>query len=219
MIDVALKLGAAADGIDINKVKMDIYDRLSAYYGTSLNKIKMSKALHDIIMLLKQNNLRVSPNFVLLAKATVTTESLAYNLDPSLNFVKVARPFVKRLAKERLKPQQIAERARRKVDAMFSFAESIPKKTADFLADLHDTSRDLRRIDKDLNTLAVELDRSSNRVTLGFLAGTLMIASTLLLPFQKPSGMGIPPLSLTGYIIALFVLLVIFISILREKKI
>ncbi|MBW2971456.1 AarF/ABC1/UbiB kinase family protein, partial [Candidatus Woesearchaeota archaeon] len=219
MVDAAVELGATPHGIDMDALKRDVYDRLSKYYGTEIEKIKVSDALNDLIRMFRQNNIRVIPNFVLLTKATVTLESLASRLDPKLNFVEVARPFVNRLAKKRLHPRHIAERAKRKVETMLAFAESIPKKTDAFLTELHDTSRDLRRIDSDISSLTVELGRSSNRVTLGFLAGTLFIASTILLPFQTLKLFGVPALSFLGYIIALIVTVSIFFSILGEKKI
>ena len=62
------------------------------------------------------------------------------------------------------------------------------------------------------------MDRSSNRVTLGFLAGTLFIASTILLPFQTYKLFGMPFLSFIGYAIALLVTIAILISIIGEKK-
>ncbi|MBN1544270.1 AarF/ABC1/UbiB kinase family protein [Candidatus Woesearchaeota archaeon] len=219
MVDAAVKLGVTGEGADIDRIRSDVHERLSAYYGASLEKIRMSSAFNDLIKLFRQNSIRVLPNFVLLAKATVTIEGLASKMDPKMDFVEVARPFVKRMARERLDPRRIAERARRKVDAMLEFAGSIPRKTSALIANLHDTDRDLRRIDKDISALTVEIDRSSNRVTLGFLAGTLFIASTILLPFQTLKVLGVPALSFLGYVIALVITVSIFFSMLGEKKI
>ncbi|MBW2965322.1 AarF/ABC1/UbiB kinase family protein [Candidatus Woesearchaeota archaeon] len=217
MVDVAVKLGVASEQADLEGIRAEVYDKLSQYYGTTLENINISKALNDLIMIFRQNNLKVHPNFVLLAKAVVTLEGLAKQMDPKLNFVEVAKPFVTKLARKRMQPKEIAHRAKRKVAAMLEFAESLPRKATAVLTDLHDTSRDLRRIDRDINVLAVEMDRSSNRLTLGFLAGTLFVASTIMLPFQKPTA-GLPMFSMFGFLIALLVLAFIFISIIREKK-
>jgi ubiquinone biosynthesis protein len=217
MVESAIKVGTVPEDVDLDQIRRDIHDRLSTYYGATVEQVKMSDALNDIIRLFRSHNLHISPNFVLLAKATVTLEGLAARMYPKLNFVEAAKPFVKRLVKERMHPKRIAERARRKVGLMLEFAESIPRKTTTLLAELHDTGNDLRRIDRDLSMLTTEIGRSSNRVTLGFLAGTLFIASTILLPFQTAWNM--PTLSFAGYIVALVVMVFIFISIIREKKI
>ncbi|MBU2561714.1 MAG: AarF/ABC1/UbiB kinase family protein [Nanoarchaeota archaeon] len=219
MVDAAVRLGVTREGADLDRIRSDVHERLSAYYGTSLDRLRMSQAFNDLIRLFRQNSIRVLPNFVLLTKATVTIEGLASKMDPKMDFVEVARPFVKRIARERLHPKHIAERARRKVDAMLEFAGSIPKKTSALISNLHDTDRDLRRIDQDISALTVEIDRSSNRVTLGFLAGTLFIASTILLPFQTLKIWGVPALSFIGYVTALVVTVSIFFSMLGEKKI
>ncbi len=218
MVSTSVKLGVVSDDVNMEKVKQDLYDKMSAYYGTSIDKIKTSRVLNDLILTFRENDLKVLPNFVLLAKATITLESVAAKLDPKLNFVEVARPFVKKILVQRLKPRQIADRAKRKIEAMLEFTESIPRKTTTLIEELHDTDRDLRRIDNDISNLAVEMDRSSNRVTLGFLAGTLFIASTVLLPYQTAKVAGVPALSFIGYITALIVMISIFISMLKEKK-
>jgi len=219
MVDAASRLGVSTEGTDNTKLKQDIYEHLSSYYNTPLDKIKVSVLLNNLLRMFRQNRLRVSPNFVLLAKATITLESIATKLDPRLNFVEIAKPFVTRIARERMSPRKIAERAKNKISALVDFTAAIPQKTNAFITELHDTGQDLRRIDADISSLTTEIDKSSNRITLGFLAGTLFIASTILLPFQKPTEYGLPWLTILGYLTALLVLFALFISMLREKKI
>jgi ubiquinone biosynthesis protein len=219
MIESVMKLGAAPEHADMPKLKDALYDHISQYYGTTLSKVKMSKLFTDVIRIMKENNLKALPNFVLFAKATMTLEGLALRMDPDLDLVQISKPFVKRIERERLNPRKIAERAKRKVDDLLQFAQAIPQKTNTLLTEIHDTDRDLRRIDRDISTLSVEIDRSSNRLTLGFLAGTLFIAATMMIPFQKTTLWGVPAFSLIGYVIALIVLLAIFLSMIKEKKI
>jgi hypothetical protein len=65
----------------------------------------------------------------------------------------------------------------------------------------------------------MEMDRSSNRITLGFLAGTIIIASALAMPYQKTLIFGMPALSFLGYVLSLLIILALFVSMVREKKI
>ncbi len=218
MVEESVKMGVKREGSDVQDLKRDIYDRLAMYYETEISKIRMSDALNDLIELFRKHKMKVLPNFVLLTKATVTLEGVAEELDPKLNFIEVSKPFVKRLARRRLRPENIAERVKKKVESVYDFAESLPRRADNLMSDLHGTSRDLRRIDKDISSLTVELDRSSNRLTLGFLAGTLFIASTMMLPYEVQRVYGMPVMSFLGYIIALVITLSIFVSILREKK-
>ncbi len=219
LIDAALKLGITTQESDVETIRRDLYDYLAPFHDTPLDKIRIADLLHNIIKILRENHLRISPNFVLLVKATVTLEGLAQRLDPKLNFIASAKPFVKKLVRERMHPRRIAERAKRKIETMMEFAGSIPRKTDALLTELHDTTRDLHRIDTDISSLTRELDKSSNRVTLGFLAGTLFVASTILVPFQPQSTLGMPVLSFIGYVAAFVITISIFLSIMREKKI
>lgn len=219
VIDAALKLGITTQESDTEKIRRDLYDYLAPYHGTPLDKMKVSELLHNIIKIFRENHLRISPNFVLLVKATVTLESVAQELDPRMNFITSAKPFVRKLARERMSPKNLAKRAKRKVETVLEFAGSIPRKTDTMITELHGTTRDLKRIDRDISSLTLELDRSSNRVTLGFLAGTLFIASTILVPFQPKTQLGMPLLSSVGYAAAFIITISIFTSIIREKKI
>lgn len=219
LIDAALKLGITTQESDVEKIRRDLYDYLAPFHDIPLDKIRIADLLHNIIKILRENHLKISPNFVLLVKATVTLEGLAQRLDPKLNFITSAKPFVKKLVRERMQPKRIVERAKRKVETMMEFAGSIPRKTDALLTELQDTTRDLHRIDTDISSLTQELDKSSNRVTLGFLAGTLFVASTILVPFQPQSTLGMPVLSFIGYVAAFVITISIFLSIVREKKI
>ncbi|MBW2997734.1 AarF/ABC1/UbiB kinase family protein [Candidatus Woesearchaeota archaeon] len=219
VINEALKMGVTTDDSDVQQIRRDLYDYLSGYYGTPLEKMNVTEVMQTLIRIFRQNKLKLPPSFVLLVKATVTLEGFATRLDPKMNFVESAKPYVKKLTRRRMHPARIAKRAKKKVEMMLEFAESIPKKTSTLLSELHGTGRDLRRIDKDISSLTVEMDRSSNRLTLGFLAGTLFIASTMMLPYGTALMFGMPALSFIGYIMALLITISIFVSITREKKI
>ncbi|NQU79117.1 AarF/ABC1/UbiB kinase family protein [Candidatus Woesearchaeota archaeon] len=219
VIDACVHMGVVGYGADITKLREDVIENFASFHNIDVSKLRLSKVLSTMIKAFKQNNLRIPTSLVLMLKAVVTLEGMVHSIYPDFNMVTKYKPFARKLALKRLNPKKIAERAINKTEKMMDFAESLPLKTDKFIRELDNTDRDLRRIDKDLNVLAVEIDRSSNRITLGFLAGTLFIASTILLPFQTFKLWGIPLLSFIGYMVALTVLITIFISILKEKKI
>ena len=104
-----------------------------------------------------------------------------------------------------------------KTRQLASFIDTIPRKTTAFLNELAIADKDLGKIDRDISLLASSLDTSSNRLTLGFLAGSVFISATLLMPFNAVTVSGFPALSFFGFSISLVLMLALIVSILREK--
>ena len=54
------------------------------------------------------------PVFPLLTKALVTAEGLSRSIDPTINVYEVARPYARRLLRERYEPAALLERSEEK---------------------------------------------------------------------------------------------------------
>ena len=113
------------------------------YKRKRLEKVKISKVLNNILDIFRRNKLKVSSDFVLLAKAAVTVEGFATEYHPRLNFIENAKPFVRKIALERYKPKRIAAELRKKAVHLVDFAESIPRRATRLVAELEDTHKDL----------------------------------------------------------------------------
>ncbi|MFC1723783.1 ABC1 kinase family protein [Nanoarchaeota archaeon] len=217
IVDAAMRIGVIPEDTDTKDIKRDLYDGLSKFYGVSLENLKASDALIQILNIFRKHRLKISADFVLLSKATLTLESVALKYDPNFNFVKESKPFVQRLARQKLNPKVIAKRVSQKTREFATFIDQVPKKTNIFLNELSRTDQDLRKIDKDIGFMIHSLDTSSNRVTLGFLAGSSFIAATLLMPYTTITFMGFPALSFFAFLVSFLLMFALILSILREK--
>jgi ubiquinone biosynthesis protein len=119
---------------------------------------------------------------------------------------------------ERYSPKKMKAELRKKASDVVSFAESIPRRATKLVMELESAHKDLININTTVGRLSSEIDKSSNRVTLGFLSGTLLIASSFLLPYDKTRLFGVPAMAFMGYAVAFLIIIAIFISMLREKK-
>lgn len=218
LVESAVRMGVADERVDRNALRQDLRDNLGLFYGQRLENIKISKIFGNMMSIFRRNRLKVPADFVLLTKAAVTLEGFAKEFDPKLNFIEHAKPFVKKLMREKLNPKNIAREIRRKALNMAEFAESIPRRTTQLLSEIDDTHHDLKHINHSVHSLANKIDASSNRLTLGFMAGTILIAATFLLPYEKTLLFGVPALSFCGYILALIIICFIFFSMIKERK-
>ena len=66
--------------------------------------------------------------------------------------------------------------------------------------------------------MALEIDRSSNRVAYGLLIAALLITSAILVNLEKgPALLGVPILSFLSFFFASVLVFILFVSIVREK--
>ena len=67
---------------------------------------------------------------------------------------------------------------------------------------------------KDLVQLEMEIDRSSNRISLGVIIAALTVASALVLNVRNGKW-----LAVVGFLIAIFLTINLFISAMKERRI
>ena len=98
------------------------------------------------------------------------------------------------------------------------FAEEFPEKAERALDRIQKGTIKVDIEDTDIKKLALEIDRSSNRVAYGLLIAALLITSAILIQIPKgPLVLGIPFLSFFSFLFASALVFVLFFSIIRER--
>jgi ubiquinone biosynthesis protein len=118
---------------------------------------------------------------MLLIRALVTLEGVGRNLDPTFNMAEHLAPFVENSVRERYNPRRIANRVLDESRTFLQLAHDLP---------LH-LGRSIEKLSKDdlrvqfehtgLDRFITELDRSSNRVVIGVVMSSLIVASALVI--------------------------------------
>ena len=212
-----INLGAIDDGIDMEIFKGDLQKNLAMFYGVPVKQINIGNLLQEIMNLAKKHGMKLPNNFVLLGKTIVTTQGIASELDPTFNLVSAAQPFVEGLIKRRSSPRFLIGRAFKSAQQFKQFISSMPKQATELMQRMRQTEKLGEKIDTDIKTLAVEMDKSSNRIALGLLITAFLISSALIWSFGQPMLFGLPAFSLIGFAMAFFLLFVLTMSIAREK--
>ena len=104
-----LKLSEYRQIKDTEKLESDIAELIELYAHRPLKELEIGSLLHRIARVVAGHQLKVPPDFYLLAKALVTIEGVGRELDPEFNAVKHAEPFAERLILERMSPRKLIE--------------------------------------------------------------------------------------------------------------
>ena len=205
--------------VDEDRLGYDVAELLQSYDDLQLKDVKIGPLLNDITALMRHNDLVLPSDLTLLFKTLITLEGLGQQLDPEFHMIDHVTPFVERIIHQRYTPQALWERGRKSVRETLEVLADVPRDVRHLLRDMR---RGRVKIDLDLKRLDAfghQLDRSSNRLTMGILTASLVIGSSIIMTVEGgPKLFGLPFFGLVGFLIAFFNSLWIIFSIWRSGK-
>jgi len=203
--------------VDSEELSLEIDAFVDQFHGVALKQIDLGAMLADLIALLREHQLALPADLALLIKAFISLESMGRNLDPELDMVSEARPFLQRAMLDRYAP-----------DALVRRGWTTLANTVDVLAGLpHDLRQLLRagrsgrlklHMDVDqLQRLGNQMDRAASRITVGNVTAALIIASSIVMTVQGgPMLFGLPLFGVLGFTGAVFGAIWLLLSIWRS---
>jgi ubiquinone biosynthesis protein len=204
---------------DEDRLAYDVAELMQSYDDLQLKDVKIGALLNDITAVMRDNNLVLPADLTLLFKTLITLEGLGQQLDPEFHMIDHVTPFVERIIQQRYTPQALLARGRKSLRETLEVLADVPR-------DLRNLLRDMRRgrvkIDLDLKRLdqfGHQLDRASNRLTMGILTASLVVGSSIIMTVKGgPQLFGLPFFGLLGFLIAFFNSVWIIFSIWRSGK-
>jgi ubiquinone biosynthesis protein len=200
----------------------ELREFLHKYSGLSVGEVTLGQALGELISLARRYRLSLPPVFPLLMKALVTAEGLSRSIDPSINVYEIARPYARRLLRERFEPSAILERARESTAENARYLEDYPEQLRELLTELEDGEVEIRLRHGGLDELVGEVDVLANRLVFALVTGALLIGSSLLGAFatggpQVPY-LGVAVVAFAGFALALVMSVILLFVIFRSGR-
>ncbi len=197
--------------VDEAKLGHDLSELMFGYDNLQLKDINIALMLTEIASLIRDNSLVLPADLTLLFKAMITLEGLGQQLDPAFRLSVHLPPFVQTVIAERYTPEALIKRGRRGLREAFEVVAGLPRDLAGLMREVR---RGRLRIDLDLKRLdqfGQQLDRASNRITMGILTASLVIGSSIVMTVDGWRFMGF-----IGFILAFLNSLWVILSIWRS---
>jgi ubiquinone biosynthesis protein len=191
---------------DMRAFEYAINDFVQSYSATQMHQNEMSSVLNNLKDIILEHGLKVPSHFFLLARSMVTVEGVIHKLDPDLDLLVLARPFMRKIVAKKLNP--------------LKWGEKIFNTLYEFGAHMEDFPRDLKNAVRRINTgqISVNLNHQGidpvvhtiNRVTKQIVAavlvaGLLVGAVMLIINDVGPKWQGYSAFGVIGVILALIV--------------
>jgi len=212
VVEKFLSLGVLEDKND--ELVEELSSMVEEYAESTAEQIDSIKLFNEMISIAKKHDFKLPADFVLLVKAIITIEGVGKSLDPKFNLGDKLHEYTDSLVSRRLRPSHIAKEF---VDSVTEFKDNItliPKQINEILMKLRKGELGVHFERKDLIQLEREIDKSSNRVSMGIIIAALVVASALVLQVNHGKW-----LSVAGFAIAIFLTIGLLISVMNERRV
>ncbi len=209
MIDDAVPPGELRDDLG----------RLIHFYHMPVGQLSVTRLLQDLNSVVRAYNVELPADLALTLKVLMTLEGLLKRLDPQLNVLEVARPFVARVRVSRLGEWLNREAAAETAEDVGRLLRSLPWQAQELLEKARSGRLKVRINFEELDLRVREIDRSINRLAFSVvIAGTVVGSSLIIRSGLGPAYLGLPLLGLAGYAMAGVLGIWFFIGTMRSGR-
>jgi len=215
VIKTLLKIGIAGKQTNMSRFKNDIENILNEWYDQNLQTDYITRVMYSLIYTCVNHKIKVPVDIILYAKSFLTAEGTCRSLVHDFNFISESQPHMIRILEKENTPQKIISRFVKKSKNLADTLMKIPTETFDLIEKLKSGRFTFDLEDTDIKHLGMDINLSSNRLSLAIVIGALVVAGAMLADF-KPQYAGYSVISLFCLIFAGLMLISLLVSIHRE---
>lgn len=204
---------------DLRLIERDVAELIDVHLVSRLEEFAMGKLLQHLLELSHRHRLRLPPELVLMLKALATAEKVGAALDPGLDMVSQAAPFVRRLQIERYRPARMARDLYESGADLLQFVREFPGNLRDLLRLTRHGALKIGFEHRGLDHMLEVNERIANRVSFAIVVAALIVGSSVIVHSQiPPKWHEIPVVGLAGFVAAGVMGLWLLLAILRHGR-
>ncbi len=188
---------------DYSSLQKDIAEFMDKHCYRPLKDIDPGDMLHQILEITTKHQLIIPQNLFLMIKALSTIEGIGRRLDPDLDVIEKAAPFIRRIRLNRINPKRMIKDIANSGNDLIHLLQDIPGELHDIFRLLRQGKMKIEFEHQGLDEMYAVHNRISNRIAFAIILAALIIGSSLIvLSGIPPIWMGIPIIGLLGFLIA-----------------
>jgi len=221
VVEVLADMGALGEHTDRQQLRHAFLQLIEKYYGLPLHRFDMQTLFYEITDLVRANDVTLPREFVLFGKALVAVGGVCLQFDPDLDLLSLVKPKLQTLIAKRFAPARMAKSMTIAGWHLASILKNAPGQIRDITRRLAGGHWQIHIRHQNLDDLAHEMDRSSNRLSFAVITAAIIVGSSMVLTSEATwTILGVPlqAFGLIGYFIAGVMGLGLVIAILRSGK-
>jgi ubiquinone biosynthesis protein len=203
IVSGVLKVTVQLGEVDRESLARDMGNLMDMYLYRPLGELEAGKILQDLLDLVSRHKLSFKPSLYLMLKALSTVEGVGLMLDPKLELIRLAKPFMRKIRMNRMHPGRIADEFSQTGSAYLHLLRELPEDLRVILTQLRSGRMRIRFEHRGLQALGSALDRVSNRIAFAIVLAALIVGSSLIILSDiPPHWHEIPVIGLIGFLVA-----------------
>lgn len=182
-----LKNIAVSQQFDGNKTfEYEVEDLINDYHALPADKMNMSELFNRLLEMVNKYNIRMPSDYFLLSKCLVTIEGVGHRLDPQLNIIQELTPHINKTLQDEYNPVSIFKRMLASARDAVSLLENLPRDLREIIAKIKKGELKVSIQHEGLDEVTDKIDLASNRIAGGFIIGSILLASAILIAVHFP---------------------------------
>ncbi|MBI3976578.1 MAG: AarF/ABC1/UbiB kinase family protein [Chloroflexi bacterium] len=214
-----LAVGVLRQSVNLRELKQDIARQIRRYYRVPIRQIPVGEAMNESLRLAYKYRVKMPSDLTFLARATMTAEGVATQLDPTISVVELAEPFARRLLAERASPIRLGQDLAHNVADLGRLASDLPRRLDTILTMLQDGELAIRMQAAEPSGNGSRARGSTTSLALAIVVAAGSVSSALLLQLDRgPQTFGLPAFGVIGFLLASFLGVWLVVDLLRGGR-
>jgi len=234
LITVFMNMDLIDDDTDLKSFRYDLIELSEPFYGRSLGHVQVKDVFDKVLALVIKYRIRLPRELILLFKTMVALEGMGKKLSPNANILETMKPYAMKLLMKANNPKGMADNLKHDI---FNYAnlfkntpELIHKVLRNAASGTHNAKMSVDLKFTEFDKVEKGLVFSLNRLTMGLVAGTSVMAGSMILGSEHQSmpisisALGVANFPLTtllgliSYTVATFLGIWLVLSIMFSKR-
>ena len=199
-------LGVKIPQSGIEEIRGELYLALQDFKEMG-SRMNFPALLGTVQELFQRNNIRIPPNIMQLLKALMLVSNIAFTLDPDLQFVDEAQPFLKQILAEDMKSPDTVQKRMLEAKMKMEDLANVPKQISSVLEMASEGKLKVDIAAKEVGRLSDTISSSVDKLVIGLMMASIVIGLSLVMKSQNFTMSFIP---IVAYIVAVIIIIVVF---------
>ncbi len=208
-----LHIADAGRDADVRRFSAEAKAMLERWFYAPTSGRRLSQTFYDVIVSGARVGVAFPSEVVLLAKAIITMESMALDLDPKFDVVKELRPYLEQALKIELEPGRLARRARDAALDANTLLDDLPEAARHLIRLAKQDRVEVKLNAEEFKAITKEIDRQTDVRILSLVFVAVLLASSVLLHLQGVTHLAGIPLATFGIATSVVLGAIVFFKI------
>ena len=219
VVQIAMRLAPPEARVDQRIMEKEVTLALREELNFSIGRQELGRAMLKLLFIFGQHGVMLSRDYSLMAKAILSIEEIGRTLDPQFDLKAHTEPVLREVYRERHSPATIGRGVKDFVQSSLLGLRDLPDELHRLLRRLENDNLTVNFNHRGLGDLDDGLRTSANRLTVGVIAGALIIgSSTLVTTHVPPVISGYSLIGLLGFLLSALLGLYVVWDIIRHGR-